>query len=62
MTYNLDADIFISAKPLESWVLNENYDWQPPIARPQDGKFYYWEETTLNWVEVPPETDEVPTE
>ena len=53
MSYDPDADVFVRAKPFESWVLDENYDWQPPIARPQDGKFYSWNETIVNWEEVP---------
>ena len=29
-TYNPDGDVFIQPKPYPSWVLNENFEWQPP--------------------------------
>ena len=38
--------------PYPSWVLDANYDWQPPTPRPDDGKLYEWDETTLAWIEV----------
>jgi hypothetical protein len=28
-TYNPNAEVFIAPQPFSSWVLNENYDWQP---------------------------------
>ena len=29
-TYNSTQDIFIAPKPHDSWILDSNYDWQPP--------------------------------
>ncbi len=29
-TYDSDLDIFIAPQPGSDWVLDENYDWQPP--------------------------------
>ena len=29
-TYDADADVFIAPQPESDWVLDENYDWQPP--------------------------------
>jgi hypothetical protein len=52
-TYDAVADVFISPSPYPSWVLDENYDWQAPIAYPADGKFYSWDETNQVWVELP---------
>jgi hypothetical protein len=52
-TYNADADVFVSPKPFESWTLDENFDWQPPVAKPKGA--CYWDEETLNWVEEPAE-------
>jgi hypothetical protein len=47
--YNADADVFISPKPYLSWVLDDNYDWQAPVAYPTDGFTYEWSEANLNW-------------
>ena len=52
-TYNETADVFIAPKPFASWSLDENYDWQAPIAYPADGKNYLWDESNQTWVEFP---------
>jgi hypothetical protein len=41
---------FIEPKPFPSWILDENYDWQPPVAYPQDNVTYFWNEDNLEWV------------
>jgi hypothetical protein len=51
-TYDTDKDVFISPKPYPSWVLNENTDWQPPVAMPEDGKPYAWFEPNQQWIEI----------
>jgi len=52
-TYDADRDAFISPKPYESWVLNEDTcNWEAPTPYPSDGKLYTWDEDTLSWVEV----------
>lgn len=43
--------VFVSKKPYDSWVLDEDFLWQPPVDEPNDGKLYYWDEEKLNWVE-----------
>lgn len=44
---------FISVKPYASWILNQdNYAWEAPIPKPQDGKKYMWDEDSLSWIEV----------
>ena len=51
-TYDSVRDAFIPPKPLPSWVLDETTcQWEPPVAMPTDGKFYRWNEDTLNWEE-----------
>lgn len=50
-TYNSDADVFIAPQPYLSWLLDENYDWQPPIPMPDEG-FWRWDEDSLSWIEV----------
>jgi len=51
-TYDADADAFYGPIVFPSWVLDENYVWQPPTSRPDDGKLYNWDEDTTSWVEV----------
>lgn len=53
-TYDLQRDAFIPPKPYSSWILNEQSClWEPPVAMPDDGKMYSWDEATTNWVETP---------
>jgi hypothetical protein len=49
--YDEVADVFIQPKPFDSWVLDENYDWQAPVAKPDEGE-WYWNEENLSWVEI----------
>ena len=51
-TYNSAKDIFIGIQTFPSWSLDENDDWQAPVVKPDDGKYYVWDESTTNWVEV----------
>ena len=48
-TYDPDADVFVAPQPFPSWVLDESYDWQPPVAYPSDGLMYVWNEESKNW-------------
>jgi hypothetical protein len=52
-SYNEIADVFVAPQLFPSWSLDENYDWQAPIERPADGKFYSWDESNQVWVESP---------
>lgn len=53
-TYNRTKDAFIPQKPYTSWVLDEETClWNAPVAYPNDGKIYTWDELTTNWVETP---------
>ena len=52
-TYDAGRDAFIPPKPYNSWVLNEGTClWDAPVAMPDDGKRYTWDEDTTSWVEV----------
>jgi len=52
-TYDKDRDAFIPPKPFASWLLNEDTClWEAPVAYPDDGKPYRWDEDTQSWVEV----------
>lgn len=42
-------------QPFPSWTFNEQAClWNAPIAYPDDGKKYRWDEPTLSWIEVTP--------
>jgi hypothetical protein len=50
-TYDSVRDAFIPPKPFPSWVLNEETcQWDAPVAMPDDGQCYAWDETTTSWV------------
>jgi hypothetical protein len=51
--YDADLDAFIPPQPFASWVLNnDTAQWEAPVAMPDDGKFYVWDEETISWKEV----------
>jgi len=48
--YDQTRDAFITPKPFNSWVLNEDTcRWESPIPYPQDNNRYNWNEQTLSW-------------
>lgn len=50
-TYDSERDAFIPPKPFNSWVLNEDSClWGAPIAYPDDGEAYVWDEPTTSWI------------
>ena len=52
-TYDSVRDAFIPPQPYASWTLNEETClWDCPVAYPDDGKRYAWDENSLNWVEI----------
>ena len=51
--YDEDRDAFIPSKPYNSWTLNEDTcQWEAPVAHPDDGKRYSWNESTKSWDEI----------
>jgi hypothetical protein len=49
-TYDEDRDAFIPPKPYPSWTLNETTCiWEAPVAYPDDGQIYNWNESTQQW-------------
>lgn len=51
--YDAELDAFIPPQPFESWSLNEETClWEAPIAYPNDGKEYYWDEESGSWIEI----------
>ena len=52
-SYDEERDAFIPHKPYPSWTLNEaTCLWDPPVAYPDDGKAYNWNEATQAWDEM----------
>lgn len=52
-TYDEFRDAFIPPKLYPSWILNEESClWEPPVAYPDDGKMYNWNEETQTWNEI----------
>lgn len=50
--YDQVNDAFYSPAPYPSWILNTTtYRWDPPSARPNDGKDYIWDESSTSWIE-----------
>lgn len=53
--YDEALDAFVPPKPYPSWTIDPNTaTWVAPVAKPQDGKHYTWDEATLSWVEMEP--------
>tara|TARA_R100001463_G_scaffold89_3_gene472 strand:+ start:106 stop:486 length:381 start_codon:yes stop_codon:yes gene_type:complete len=49
-TYDPERDAFIPPQPFNSWFLNEEKCvWEAPVAYPDDGQNYNWNETTKQW-------------
>jgi hypothetical protein len=52
-TYDATRDAFIPPQPFASWTLNEDSClWEAPVAYPNDGNMYRWDEDTTTWIEV----------
>jgi hypothetical protein len=48
-TYDAVNDVFIQPQPYPSWVLDNEFNWQPPTPRPE-GIGWYWNEQEQLWV------------
>jgi hypothetical protein len=49
-TYDAERDAFISPKPFDSWLLDEQTcRWEAPVPYPTDGITYTWNELELDW-------------
>jgi hypothetical protein len=52
-TYDATRDAFIPPQPYPSWTLIEtSCIWEAPVAYPDDGKEYSWNEDTTAWDET----------
>lgn len=51
--YDQQRSAFITPKPYESWVLNETTcQWNSPVAYPDTGLHYQWDELTQSWTDT----------
>jgi len=51
-TYDSTRNAFYTPQSYSSWLLDdETCQWNAPIPRPDDGKWYGWDESITNWVE-----------
>jgi hypothetical protein len=51
--YDPVRNAFIAPVPYDNWVLNEELCmWEPPIAKPDDGLVYNWNQEENTWVQV----------
>ena len=51
-TYDEAKDAFIPQQPWPSWTLDEDTcKWEPPVAYPDDGKKYTWDEEITSWTQ-----------
>ena len=56
-TYDEARDAFIPPKPFDSWVLDEaTCLWEAPVAYPENGGAYVWDEDAGDWTEITDET------
>ena len=52
-TYDSGRDAFYAPQPYPSWTLNEtSCIWEAPIAYPDDGNRYIWNEDTQQWDQI----------
>ena len=52
-TYDKGRDAFIPPQPYPSWTLNETTClWDAPVAYPDDGNRYQWNEDTQTWDQI----------
>lgn len=52
-TWDESRDAFIPPKPFPSWLLNEaTCKWESPVAMPESGGPYQWNEEEQTWDEI----------
>lgn len=52
-TYDRVNDVFYPASPFPSWTISgPDWTWKAPVAMPNDGKQYGWDEATTSWIEI----------
>ena len=48
--YDVENDVFYRPQPFDSWTLNtDTWQWEAPVAYPEIGVDYDWNEDTQSW-------------
>ena len=48
--YLAEHDMFVAKKPYPSWTVDlDTGFWEAPVAKPDDGKSYLWNESEQKW-------------
>ena len=48
--YDRERDAFYQKSPFPSWILDEDTcHWEAPVAKPDDGQMYKWNEENQSW-------------
>ena len=50
-TYDLENDAFINKPLYQSWILNSQFKWDPPVPKPESGQ-WFWDENSTSWIEI----------
>jgi hypothetical protein len=51
--YDATNDMFYAPQPYPSWILNQTtWYWEPPVAYPDDGEAYNWDELVRAWSKI----------
>jgi len=51
--YDSTRDAFYQPQPYPSWTLDDDTClWNAPVAYPDDGKWYQWDEDNTEWKEI----------
>ena len=49
--YDRNDDVFRPPQPFASWVFDAGtWQWVAPVATPDDGQKYYWDEESTSWM------------
>lgn len=52
-TWDSVNQVFMPPQPYPSWVFDKDkYEWEAPVAKPDETKMYSWDESTTSWVEI----------
>jgi len=49
-TWDSENNKFVSPKPFDSWVLDENFSWSAPVLQTVPNS--YWDEGAGSWIET----------
>lgn len=53
-TWDSNFGKFIPIKPYDSWVLNEDLDWESPLGPTPDIDYPLWDEESGSWISQTP--------